>query len=243
MSPFEVAIQSHAYLVQIVEQHDLCTACLKIVGRQQDYVENIKVLIHQKNRFDPKRIENITPSLILGIKESAKKTESEEFPLLCRNSLVTLCGGLESLVKDYVAAIFLVEPERLRNFDGRSFRFPVSSIIFGTDEERARLFVDELYRDEGTKHGHTRLFLRLLRYVDRDIDMKTVSAISSDLDEAYEVRNTIVHHGGKIDRRLASKVSSFASEIGSSIEMNEERFRRYRHAILEFAGQTPVSEI
>lgn len=240
-SPDEVADQSYAYLVQILHQHDLCTACLKIVSRQQDYVENIQVLMHQKNSFDPQKVEKITPELIRGIMEGAGKIESEEFSLLCRNTLVALCGGLESLVKDYVAAYFLHEPERLRHFDGRSFRLPISSVIFGTDEERARVLVDELYRDEGAKQGHARRFLRLLGYLDPKWDTKTASKVSSDLDEAYEVRNAIVHHGGRVDQRLASKVSSLDLEVGSPIDLNEQRFGRYRHAILEFAGQIQAS--
>lgn len=243
MSPYEVAGEGHAYLSQIVDQHDLCTACLKIVSRQQDYVENIKVLMHQKNSFDPKRIEKITPALILRIMERAGETESEEFSVLCRNTLVALCGGLESLIKDVVAAIFLEKPEHLRKFEGRSLRFPVSSIVLGTGEERARLFVDELYRDEGVKHGQAHRFLRLLGYVDREWDMKPVGEVNGDLDEAYEVRNAIVHRGGKIDQRLATKVSGFAAQVGSPIKMNEERFHRYRGAILKFAGQTQMFDL
>jgi hypothetical protein len=242
MTPFDVAIHGHAYLDQINYQHDLCTACLKIVSRQQDYVENIKVLMHQKNNFDPKRIKEITSDFIQRIMENAGETERGEFYLLCQNTLVALCGGLENLVKDFVAAAFLFEPELMRKLEDRSIRFSVSSVIFGTDDERSRLLVDELYREEGARHGQFHRFFRLLDYIDSGVfkghwDKKQVSAISSDIDEAYEVRNAIVHHGGKIDQRLASRIPSLASVAGSTIVLDSQRFQRYRNAINKFSQQ------
>ena len=244
MTPFDVATQGHAYLDQINNQHDLCTACLKIVSRQQDYVENIKVLMHQKNNFDPKRIEKITSDFIQRIMENASETERGEFSLLCQNTLVALCGGLENLVKDFVAAAFLFEPELMRKLEDRSIRFSVSSVIFGTDDERSRLLVDELYREEGARHGQFLRFFRLLDYIDSGMlkghwDKKQVSAISNDINEAYEVRNAIVHHGGKIDQRLASRIPSLASAVGSPIVFDSQRLQRYRHAIKQFAWQMP----
>ncbi len=244
MTPFDVAAQGHAYLDQINNQHDLCTACLKIVSRQPDYVENIKVLMHQKNSFDPKRIKKITSNFIKGIVKNAGETEKGEFSMLRQNTLVALCGGLENLVKDFVAAAFLFEPELMRKLEDRSIRFSVSSVIFGTDDERSRMLVDELYREEGARHGQFHRFFRLLNYIDSGAlkghwDKKQVSAISSDIDEVYEVRNAIVHHGGKIDQRLASRISSFASIVGSPIVLDSQRFQRYRNAINKFAWQMP----
>ena len=244
MTPFDIATQGHAYLDQINNQHDLCTACFKIVSRQQDYVENIKVLMHQKNNFDPKRTENITSDFIRRIIEKAGETERDEFPLLCQNTLVALCGGLENLVKDFVAAAFLFEPDLMRKLEDRLIRFSVSSVIFGTDDERSRLLVDELYREEGARHGQFHRLFRLLDYIDSGAlkghwDKKLVSAISSDVDEAYEVRNAIVHHGGKVDQRLASRIPSLASAVGSTIVLDSQIFQRYRNAISKFAWQMP----
>ena len=243
MSPYEVALQCDAYLREIADQHDLCTACLKIVSRQQDYVENVMVLMHQKNGFDPEKVAKITPAFIRELMASAGKTESDGFSILCRSTLVALCGGLENFIKDYVAANILSDPAHCRNLNGRSFKVPASSLVLSTDEERVAFVVDELYRDEGTKTGHTNLFLRLLEYVDQRRNLDTVIEMRTDLDEAYVVRNAIVHNGGRIDQRLASKVPRFAPEVGNTIQMNEQTFRRYRNALLKFAGQIISAEL
>jgi hypothetical protein len=155
MTPFDTANQGYQYLADIIAQHNLCTACMKIVGGQDALVESIRAILKMRRKFEPERIRQITPSLVKSLISQAKRSEHNEFTLLSRNTLVALCGGLESLVKDVVAAEFLENPEWVDKFNDRSLRFRASDLLVHDDLERARLLVDALYQAEGAKSGQT----------------------------------------------------------------------------------------
>ncbi len=239
MTSFEAANQGYEYLAQIVGQHDLCTACLKIVGRQGHDVENIKVTLHEKHGFDPERTRRITSVVVQDIIDQAKLSECQEFSLLCTNTLVALCGGLENLVKDVVALAFVENIQFVEKLADQSLRVYASDILTRTDEERARSLVDALYQKEGAKRGHTERFMQFLRYIDREIAIEKQSGTA--IDEAYEVRNAIVHRGSKIDHRLVKGVPNLSQEIGHPIDVGESKFRAYRKAILQFADKITSS--
>jgi hypothetical protein len=76
----------------------------------------------------------------------------------------------------------------------------------------------------------------MFRYINREADMKVKKQTQKAIDEAYEVRNVIVHRGGKIDHRLKSRAPDFEGEIDQQIELKATRFLEYQTAILEFAG-------
>src|SRR6266446_3033421 len=239
MTSFEAANQGYEYLAQIVGQHDLCTACLKIVGRQDVYVENVKAILHQKHGFDPERTRKITSALIQDIIGQAKLSERQEFSLLCANTLVALCGGLENLVKDVVAAAFLENIQFVEKLADQSLRVYASDMLIRSDEERARSLVDGLYQKESARRGHTERFMQILRYIDREIEIERQSHTA--IDEAYEVRNVIVHRGGKVDARLIKSVPTLNQNIGNPVDIGESVFRGYRRAILQFADKIGAS--
>ncbi len=237
MTSFEIANQGYAYLDQIGAQHDVCTACIKIVSRQDPLAENILALLHTKHHFTPERIKGITLNLVKRLIDDAKQTEHEEFFLICRNTLVALCGGLENLVKDVVAQELLENPSFLEKLGKRQLRIPASDLLAGTDEERARLLVDTLYFEESTKNGHVEKFMRLFEYIDRKGEMEVEEKVKSAIDEAFEVRNVIVHRGSKVDKRLKDRVKNFDQEIGEFVNLRNARFQSYRSAIFAFAAK------
>ena len=238
MNSYDIAFQGWEYLVQLIKQHDLCTACVKIVSKQDVLVENIKVSLHQKHHFQPEKTKAITSALIQNIIAEAKQAEGTEFSLLCRNTLVALCGGLESLVKDVVSASILEKKNNLEKLGNRSMKIELVDLLAKSDEERARIFVDSLFREETSKNGHTNKLLRLLEYVDGKIEVDR--QIQLTIDEAFEVRNVIVHRGSKVDDQLKSKIPNIRQEVGDSVEMSTLVFRSYKDAIFNFA-ETVIS--
>lgn len=241
MKSAEVAIQGDMYLAQILAQHNLCTAAIKIISRQDDYVENIKVLLHQKNKFEPDRIRNISSDLVRKIITEAKQSETEEFSLLCRNTLVALCGGLEILVKDVVAAKFIERPAFVEELGDRKLRIRAADFLSYTDEDRARALVDALYKDLPTGHSHVEKFKKLFQFVGENIGVMTEKKYQDKIDEAYELRNAIVHRGSKVDLQLKASVPHF--NLGEPIEMGDSMFRMYRDAMLKFAGEIAYPDL
>jgi hypothetical protein len=237
MTSQEAADQGYEYLAQILAQHDLSTACMKIVGRSPDYVENFKVALHIKHEFEPERIKRITTSLIQDIVVRAKQSEGGEFNLLCGNTLVALCGGLESLVKDVVAASLLEDERLVERLRDQKLRISVSDALASDAEERARFIVDILYTEEGAKLGQAERFMRLLKSINRDTDVKLDDNGRNNINEAFEIRNAIVHRGSRFDRRLKLKMPHFDQAVGTPIDVGETRFRAYRNSIMQFSGE------
>ena len=231
MNAFDKAIQGLAYLEQIALQHDICTACLKIVSKQDSLEETIKVILHQKHHFQPEKTKVITTALIQSIIAEAKQAERNEFSLLCRNTLVALCGGLECLVKDVVAASIL-ENENLQEKIRSKAKIKLKLPLVKGDEEGARVLVDSCYKKVPSEHGHTRKFLLLLE----DGGIVADGDVQLTIDEAFAVRNVIVHHGSKVDKRLKSKFPNIQREIGDFVDMSAPVFQNYRKTIIGFAG-------
>ena len=241
MTSFDVALQGNAYLQQIVSQHDICSACLKIVGQQEALVENIQAVLHVKHQYQPDKTKVITTTLIRKIIAEAKQIERTEFSLLCRNTLVALCGGLESQVKNVIASIVLEDERILKKFANRAIKIDVGDILAKTDRERARVIVEVLYREESAKSGHSRKLLRLLESVDCKVSID--ANVLAGIDEAFEVRNVIVHRGGKIDQQLKSKAPDIRQEIGDDVDLSGSKFPNYRDAIMALSEAIPVTFI
>ena len=59
------------------------------------------------------------------------------------------------------------------------------------------------------------------------------------IDEAFAVRNVIVHHGSKVDKRLKSKFPNIQQEIGDFVDVSAPVFQSYKKTIIDFAQSVP----
>lgn len=241
MTSLDVALKGSLFLQQIVAQHDICSACLKIVCQQGVLVENIQAALHLKHQYQPDKTKRITTSLIQKIIAEAKEIERSEFSLLCRNTLVALCGGLESQVKDVAAAIVLGDKLVMKKLETRAATIRADGILAKTESERARAIIEELYRKESAKHGQSRKLMRLLEAVGCGVLVDGVA--QREIDEAFEVRNAIVHRGGKIDHQLKAKARNINGEVGNDVDLSGPIFARYRSAIMTLSEEIPATFI
>jgi len=236
MDSFDNELKAFEFLAQIAVQHDLSTACLKIVGSSPALVENFRTTLLLRSKFDPEKVKRISSKFVESIVVQARSLEQAEFSLLSGNTLVALCGGLENLVKETVWVKLMENPALVSKLgEQRAIKVSLEEFLSSGQEERARLIVDRAYRESGARHGPYERFLLLL---------KTVEAVPTEppkddrkaIDDAFEVRNAIVHNGSRIDRRLLVKVGNEEVAIGNPFELHEHDFKRYRTAILKLAS-------
>lgn len=221
-------------LDQIIKQHDLATACLKIVGQGESLVEQLTVQMRQKHDFAPTKVKTITSNLLRDIIQTARNTEKTEFWLLCNNTIVALCGALESMAKDVAAYEITRSGWPDSDAQERKFKFSAHEFLTMNPHEKARIIVDRVFDEERTRNGYGS---RLEAILSICTPFKVDTDIKLAVDEAYEMRNAIVHRGALFDRKLVAKLPRFEAEIGRPIRIVGADFNRYRKSIQEFASE------
>jgi hypothetical protein len=163
------------------------------------------------------------------------RTEIEnDFPKLRAHSLVDLWGALEVLVEDVLAAWLTHSPELLSRNEIARLRVPFGEFQRLEGEERSRFLVQELSRDRKAdlKGGVTR-FEILLDIVGLGGEVR--DSLRRDIWEAHQVRNSIAHRTGLVDRRLLTACPWITLRIGEPVPLHAAIHERYEIGIISYA--------
>jgi hypothetical protein len=134
--------------------------------------------------------------------ELAAREVQEDFPLLHSQAVVTMWSALESLARNVLAAWLTNAPEKVYSNDRlRKLRVPLLEYERLEPDERVPYIVEVIERevDAPLKHGVAR-FEELMALVGLcgEVDEK----LRRSIFELSQVRNVIVHRGGRVDRRF-----------------------------------------
>lgn len=169
----------------------------------------------------------------LSWESKAKEHIDTDFSTVHRHSLVGLWCVVETAVEDSVILILERSPlaeELLRNAGYK----PKPSPIQGLEKEKLNRVYAGLEKQARDRGNIAEAWLDLLDALDVkfDLSQEEIAAIA----EANEVRNCILHRGGEIDERAASKAPGLRPHIGQKIEVGEKQYLSYYSALGAFAA-------
>lgn len=168
----------------------------------------------------------------LSWEDKAKEHIGNGFSTVHCHSLVGLWCAVETAIEDSIILILERSPqaeELLRNAGYRVKTSPLASL----NEEQLRRVYSSLERQARDRGNIAEAWIDLLSALDVKFSLsaQNISAIA----EANEVRNCILHRGGKIDDRAASKSPGLRPIVGQRIDVDEKRYFGYYDALGAFA--------
>jgi hypothetical protein len=157
-----------------------------------------------------------------------------DFPKLRAHSLVDLWSALEVLVEDVLVSWFTNSPELLNRNELARIRVPFGEFQRLDGEERLRFLVQELSRDRKAdlKGGVTR-FEVLLDTIELGGEVR--DSLRRDIWEAHQVRNSIAHRTGLVDRRLLAACPWMKLQIGEPVPLHAAIHERYEIGVVSYA--------
>jgi hypothetical protein len=163
--------------------------------------------------------------------EWVSKEREGDFATLRRSTLVAACAAFENLAKAFFVEWAEWDISKVEGALSKRLTLHGDELLL---DERDRLFVlaDVLYKDAKGKSFSEKIhaFVRDAvpeQYAGFKAEMGKVSADS--FNEAFLIRNCIVHRGGKADRRLAAATN--AAE-GAEIDLDAKRMYRLLEALV-----------
>lgn len=169
-----------------------------------------------------------------------------DFATLRRSSLVAACAAFENVAKSFFVEWVEWDSTSVEGALSRRVSLHGDELLL---DERDRLFIfaDSLYKEAKGKTFSEKLnaFVREVIPKKYNLFATEMEKVASErFDEAFLIRNCIVHRGGNADRRLAAKIG--VAE-GAEIELSGNRMQGLLGALIGAASalvsRSPVSDV
>jgi len=163
----------------------------------------------------------------------AKEQSDAGMPYLRALLTIRLVIVTETVIQDAVLTSLESVPGVLEREEVRRIKGPVAELLAASPAERAEFFAMALARD-GKDHSQSGIgkYERLLQAV--GLGGAIDDTVQRALFELVQVRNALVHAGGKADAKFCKSCPSFKLVPGSAISITSEMSQRYRVATISF---------
>lgn len=193
--------------------------------------------------FDPKTDKSRLSDQSADLVEWANEERRTDFQGIRRAYLIGACGALEHLAKCCFVAWVEEDSEIFERIQSKRLSFSLDEYLTGESQDRAFVAADRVFQAIEIRR-HFQKFCTYVcqlvptRYEDELASFKDVNA--ADFDEAFSVRNRLVHHGARADLRLGQ---AFSITSGQPLQVKRAHAKRYMQAMdamaAAIAGVTP----
>lgn len=160
----------------------------------------------------------------------AKREVEEDFPLLHGWAVISIWALLEALIKSFVAEWLKRKPTAWRIESIQRLKIRIGEYESIPNTER-HLFVAELLEREtgaGLKKGTSR-FEALLKPF--GLSGESPDIVKRTIFELGQVRNLIVHRGGRVDRTFREACPWIQVSLGHELKVSNKMMRKYFMAV------------
>jgi hypothetical protein len=174
------------------------------------------------------------------VERHAIKEIKEGFPVLMRQTSVTIWSALEACMSSFAVHWLCHRPQLLSSPRLSKVKVPASVLSVGDKLEVAELVLDEYERREGNtlKAGVGR-FKLLLDALDLSVTVSDVD--EKNLLELSKVRNLILHQYGVVDVRFKKSCSWVDCELDKPLVVTVPMVSRYIGSVRQVANQTQAA--
>lgn len=160
----------------------------------------------------------------------AKKEVKEEFPLLHAWAIISLWASLEAVIKSFVAEWLKHKPTAWRVEPIQRLKIRIGEYESIPRAER-HLFVVELLEREtgaGLKNGTTRFEALLTPF---GLSGESPDIVRQIIFELGQVRNLIVHRGGRVDRIFREACPWVKIPLGHELKVSTKMWHKYNFVV------------
>lgn len=223
MACFEQFICETERLKQVI---DLSARGISVVRGMPKVVEALMKVEDKAEDTEAKsKLERAQAEAIL-----AKKEVKEDFPLLHGWAVISIWALLEALIKSFVAEWLKRKPTAWRVEQIQRLKIRIGEYECIPRAER-HLFVAELLEREtgaGLKNGTAR-FEALLKPF--GLSGECPDIVNRTIFELGQVRNLIVHRGGRVDRTFREACPWVQIPLGHELKVSNEMWHKYFEAV------------
>jgi hypothetical protein len=165
--------------------------------------------------------------------ELADKEVDQQFPLLHGLGTVALWSLLEAAVLEFVTEWFKNQPDALQTEPVSKLRVRVGDYELSRGDERFSYLAALLDREvsAGVRNG-TERFESLLRPL--GLGGPVPKGLAKDIFELGQVRNGVVHRGGRVDRKLSESCPWLDLRPEDELKVSQAMFGRYSAAATQY---------
>ena len=194
-----VAVQRN-YLVSLI--------ATKLMLGNDHAKDQIEAHLQVAAGFDPKTERSRLHKFGVELIDLAHKENETEFQGIRRAYLVNACGALENLAKCCFVSWVGEDPEVTERVQARRMSFTLSEFLYGDHQDRVFAAADRVFQEVDGHRPFNRFcsYLRPLvpaQFADRLSSLEEINA--ECFNEAFLIRNRLVHHGASADVRLSKK--------------------------------------
>ena len=160
----------------------------------------------------------------------AEREVKEEFPLLHAWAVISIWALLEAVIKSFVAEWLKRKPTAWRVDPIQRLKIRIGKYESIPRAER-HLFVTELLEREtgaGLKNGTTRFEALLTPF---GLSGESPDIVRRIIFELGQVRNLIVHRGGRVDRTFREACPWVKIPLGHELKVSTKMWRKYFEAV------------
>jgi hypothetical protein len=163
--------------------------------------------------------------------ERSKVDLRRDFRLLHASAVVALWGALEVAIEDFLIAWLMNNPSALRIEALQKTKIALAEYEALDREDRMRVLLRELERSVIGKQG-VGCFEPLLDTF--GLSGSVVKARKQGIYELQQVRNVIVHRGGRADRRFVEACPHWKAKVGEQLKLSGKDCSRYQRAVGDY---------
>jgi hypothetical protein len=165
--------------------------------------------------------------------ELADKEVNQQFPLLYGLGTVALWSLLEAAVLEFVTEWLKNQPKALQTEPMSKPRVRVGEYELLMGDERFAYLAAQLDREigAGIRNG-TERFESLLRPL--GLNGSVPKHLAKDIFELGQVRNGLVHRGGRVDRKLSESCPWLDLRQNDELKVSKAMFERYSEAAMQY---------
>ena len=183
-------------------------------------------------------IEEVRSLLTMGREQAdfAQREADNDFPLLHAQALVSLWGGLESLIRFFLVEWLKNEPRAMRADDVQKLRVRLGEYEGLDDDEKAWYILDLLEREIKApyKLGVSRFESLLCIF---GLSGQVDPTDGKNLFTLCQLRNVIVHRRGIADRKLVECCPYLSLELGDPALISKADYDKYRGSVISYVDK------
>jgi hypothetical protein len=167
--------------------------------------------------------------------ELAKREVNTGFPVLFMQATVGLWALLESTIRTVVVSELRNAPKALEIAPVSKLRIRLGDYERLAPDDRLHYVADLLEGEvaAGVRNGIERFEVLLKPF---GLDGAVPDGLRQDMFEFGQVRNCIVHRGGRTDRQLQNACPWLATNAGEDLTIGSRHFERYQRAAATYVG-------
>ena len=191
----------------------------------------ILAILKALNGFPPEKDQEHWGEFVDNLIAWAHEEQENDFQGVRRSALVSTCSALEYSAKCLFVARAELEPASLDAISTKRLSVSLGDYVSAAPRDRYFALADKLFQEVESK-WHFDKFSNFVKTIAPELHTEYIASLlgiaKNDFNEAFAVRNCVVHHG--------SRVSTFMSRIdgiaaGGSIRITLESQKRYARAM------------